>query len=74
MRQILFAGAIGLFLTLVGTPLLIKLLASGRFTSRSCTSPEAYTMLPRATPPIISWPLPSSAATTGEPATSMVAL
>ncbi|MEU3369709.1 phospho-N-acetylmuramoyl-pentapeptide-transferase [Streptomyces sp. NPDC006711] len=27
MRQILFAGAIGLFLTLVGTPLLIKLLA-----------------------------------------------
>ena len=26
MRQILFAGAIGLFLTLVGTPLLIKLL------------------------------------------------
>ncbi|MGW5421460.1 phospho-N-acetylmuramoyl-pentapeptide-transferase [Streptomyces sp. NPDC003943] len=27
MRQILFAGAIGLFLTLIGTPLLIKLLA-----------------------------------------------
>ncbi|MEU7583424.1 phospho-N-acetylmuramoyl-pentapeptide-transferase [Streptomyces sp. NPDC041068] len=27
MRQILFAGVIGLFLTLVGTPLLIKLLA-----------------------------------------------
>ena len=27
MRQILFSGAIGLFLTLVGTPLLIKLLA-----------------------------------------------
>ena len=27
MKQILFAGVIGLFLTLVGTPLLIKLLA-----------------------------------------------
>ena len=27
MRQILFAGVIGLFLTLIGTPLLIKLLA-----------------------------------------------
>ena len=27
MRQILFAGAIGLILTLIGTPLLIKLLA-----------------------------------------------
>ncbi|MEO3753047.1 phospho-N-acetylmuramoyl-pentapeptide-transferase [Streptomyces sp. B6B3] len=27
MRQILFSGAIGLFLTLIGTPLLIKLLA-----------------------------------------------
>lgn len=27
MKQILFAGAIGLFLTLIGTPLLIKLLA-----------------------------------------------
>ncbi|PIM66133.1 phospho-N-acetylmuramoyl-pentapeptide-transferase, partial [Streptomyces sp. JV178] len=27
MNQILFAGVIGLFLTLVGTPLLIKLLA-----------------------------------------------
>ena len=27
MKQILFAGVIGLFLTLVGTPLLIKFLA-----------------------------------------------
>lgn len=27
MKQILFSGVIGLFLTLVGTPLLIKLLA-----------------------------------------------
>ncbi len=27
MKQILFAGVIGLFLTLIGTPLLIKLLA-----------------------------------------------
>ena len=27
MRQILFSGVIGLFLTLIGTPLLIKLLA-----------------------------------------------
>ena len=27
MNQILFAGVIGLFLTLIGTPLLIKLLA-----------------------------------------------
>lgn len=56
MRQILFAGVIGLFLTLIGTPLLIKLLARKGYGQFIRDDGPAATPGRRAHPPWVASP------------------